>query len=148
MDDSRLPKGDVPRSDAYVEPFGEIVRSLRDSAIVGAISHNVRDQIDKMAPLLRNNLDWAAQQRLDCRAQAGRAIQVTTVERQAREFAQALSDVTALLDWALAEAKACPNFEPLMIKNLEYTVAYAREAIRELEEGQENLERSSGWTLI
>ena len=69
---------------------------------------------------------------------------MTNVECQVREFLEALKRGIAALDPVLAEAKvkACPNFASLLIKTLEHLMAHARKAVRELEEGQENLERS------
>jgi len=95
-----------------------------------------------MVPILRNNLDWAARQQLDYRARVDCSIKVTNVEFQAREFLKALKGGIATLDPVLAEVKACPNIAPLTIKTVEHLMAHARKAVRELEEGQENLERS------
>lgn len=142
MDDSRLPNGDVPRSDAYAGPFGRTVKALREDAELVAIIHDARNHLDKMVPILRNNLDWAARQQLDCRARVDCSIKVTNVEFQAREFLKALKGGIATLDPVLAEAKACPNVAPPVIKAVEHLMAHARKAVRELEEGQENLERS------
>ena len=142
MDDSRLPNGDVPRSDAYAGPFGQTVKLLRDDARFVALIHDVHNQIDKMVPILRNNLDWAARQQIDCRARVDCSTKVTNVEFQAREFLKALKGGIATLDPVLAEAKACPNVAAVPIKTVEHLMAHARKAVRELEEGQENLERS------
>src|SRR4051812_11908841 len=102
MDDSPLPNGDVPRSDAYAGAFGQTVKLLRDDARFVAIIHDVRNQIDKIVPILRNKLNWAAQQQLDCRARVDRSIEVTNVECQAREFLEALKRGIATLDPVLA----------------------------------------------